>query len=68
MPVSTYDGTPVKVDLNCNKNDEGNDIRASATCNTSNEENTTTEVTVNVEMDDEVFNSRKPKQVLIVIV
>lgn len=67
VPVSTYDGTPVKVDLNCNKNDEGNDVRASATCNTSNEENTT-EVTVNVEMDDEVFNSRKPKQVLIVIV
>ena len=58
VPVSTYDATPVNVDLNCNKNDEGNDIRASATCNTSNEENTTTEVTVNVEMDDEVFNSR----------
>ena len=68
VPVSTYDCTPVKVDLNCNKNDEGNDIRASATCSTSNEENTTTEVTVNVEMDDEVLNSRKLKQVLIVIV
>ena len=56
-PVSTH-SAPVNVDLNYCKNDEGNDIRPSATCNISNKENTTTEVAFNVEIDDEVPNSR----------
>lgn len=57
VPVSTH-SAPVNVDLNYRKNDEGNVIRPSATCNINNKENTTTEVVINVEMDDEVLNSR----------
>ena len=57
VPVSTH-SAPVNVDINHCENNEGNDIRPSATCNISNRENTTPEVAINVEMDDEVPHSR----------
>ena len=56
VPVSTH-STPANIDLNCNKGDEGNNRRA------GNERNTTTEVTVNVVMDDEIVKNKNTEVV-----